>query len=128
MWPIISFYVATEKDADDREDEEASSDVQENDFQAKGGENADEIMETAAEDQAGKGGDEASENKAGIVGKETVEEKEEGELNDEEQEVKIEKPKPVSKHSTWAGVLLHIFGISWKLLTLHKVTGNLFVS
>ena len=57
-------------------------------------------METAAEDQAGKGGDEASENKAGIVGKETGEEKEEGELNDEEQEVKIEKPKPVSKHST----------------------------
>ena len=85
-------------------------------------------METAAEDQAGKGGDEASENKAGIAGKETGEEKEEGELNDEEQEVKIEKPKPVSKHSIRAGVLLYIFGISWKLLTLHKVTGNLFVS
>ena len=90
---------STEREADGGEDEQAPSDVQENDIQRIGEKNADEIMETAVEDQAGKGGDETNENKAGIVGKETGEEKEEGELNDEEQEVQIEKPKPVSNHS-----------------------------
>ena len=85
-------------------------------------------MDTEAEDQAGKGGDETTENKAGIVGKETGEEKEEGELNDEEQEIKTEKPKSVSKHSTQADVLLDVVGISWTLLTLHEVMCNLLVS
>lgn len=91
---------STEREADGGEDEEAPSDVQENDIQPIGEKNADEIMETAVEDQAGEGGDETTENKAGIVDKETGEEKEEGELNDEEQEVQIEKPKPVSNHSS----------------------------